>query len=416
MAKKNAAAAAPAPAPVEEEVIAIEEGTLVRFVGYDESVPKDERILEEGQELTVTAIGAEGDDEAIFVSIDNPDFNPKKKEHPETNPKTLEVQVLATEIEVIEEEAEEEEEAAEAEAAAPAPAPAPAKATKGASKATTKAADKAPAKGAGKGAGKGTGKAVTKKAADRAAEAAEAIDPDALPDLETEDETVANLVAENEGNLLAVAQELEQAAAISEYQLGGILYHLKKSGEYKTVEDGAYDKDGGWAEFIPAYFNVQYRKAQYLIEIYVAFSQRGIENAAEVVAGMGWSKASKIAKPLMDEEVDADELIEAANTNTVEDLSEVVKSISHEGGEKGTKGEKVKKITFKLRLVHDDAAAAETMMAAAQEKLGVKDPADAFMVILTEWYQNNVKVEAAPKATAKAAAKKTAVKRAAATA
>jgi hypothetical protein len=222
------------------------------------------------------------------------------------------------------------------------------------------------------------------------------------------------LVAENEGNLTAIAQELEVQSATSEYHLGGVLYHIKKSGEYKTVDDGAYDKDGGWNEYVQTYFNVQYRKAQYLIEIYTAFSLKNITDAASVVAQMGWSKAAKIARPMLDG-FDAEELIEAASNNTVEDLSTIVKETTHEGGSAGTKGDRINKITIKFRLANDDAVTANSVLTQAMEELGVKDIADALMVILTDYAANNQRGaeseadEAQQRAPAarKAAAKKT---------
>ncbi len=419
MAPKSAPkAAAPAPAPAEAEgEFVIDVGVQVQFLGYGPDVPEPDRFLEEGQVLTISAFGEGEEEGAIFATFENPDFNPKKKEHPDTNPKLIETQVLDTEIGPVDEEQEPEVEpevvapavkgkattkaAAKGEAAAPAPA------AKG--KATTKAA---PAAAKGKAATK-----TAKKVADKAAELEEAADPDALPDLETEDATVAALVAENEGNLLSVAQELEGQAAMSEYHLGGILFHIKKSGEYLTLEKGVYDVEKGWQQFLADYFNTGYRKAQYLIEIYTAFSLAAREDAAEVVAAMGWSKAAKIARPMLDG-YDADELIEAANTNTVEDLSEVVKETVSEGGTKGTKGEKVVKLTVKFRLVEDDATTADTILKAAQEQLGLKDVGEAFMVILTDWYNDHVaagevaETEVATQAAPKAAAKKAAGRKA----
>lgn len=441
MAPKSAKAAAPAPATAEVEEFTIEVGTQVQFLGYGPDVPESDRLIDEGAILEVTAIGAEDDPEAIFVTIPNPDFNPKKKENAETNPKMIEVNVLDTEIGPVEEVAGDEVEQAEAEAApapavkgkattkaaakaaAEAPAPVAAKgkaATKTAAKSAPAAEEAAPAKGKGKGKAaaatdlKSAKKSAAKKVAEKVAEAEEQVDPDALPDLEQEDETVATMVAEREGELTLLAQELEQQAATSEYQLGGVLYHLKKSGEYLEMDDGAYNVDGGWQEFLATYFNVQYRKAQYLIEMYVAFSQRNIENAAEVVAAMGWSKASKIAKPLL-QGYDADELIEAANNNTVEDLSTVVKEMVSEGGTRGTAGEKVAKLTIKFRLVNDDAVTAQGILAQAQEQLGVKDVGDAFMQILIDWANDHgvaVGAEEEQAAQAAPAPRKTAGKRA----
>jgi len=390
MANKSAKAAAPAPASEEAEFV-IDVGVKVQFLGYGPDVPESERFIPEGTILTISAFGEDGAEDAgaIYATMPNPDFNSKKKEHPETNPALVETQVLDSEIGPVEEAAEVAEEVAEevaTPAAKEAPAPRKTAATKTAGKAV-KTASKADTKADTKAVTTKTPTAKAKKTVER--EIPTVTDTDELPDLETEDETVRALVEENAGNLVAIAQELEAKAATSEYHLGGVLYHVKKSGEYKEIEDGAYAGEGGWREFIESYFNVKYRKAQYLIEIYQAFSTKNIENAAEIVAGMGWSKAAKIANPLLND-YDADELIEAANTNTVEDLSTLVKEIKTEGGTRGTAGEKVTRLTMKFRLVQDDATTAETILKAAMEQQGTTDPGDALMTILVDWYNNNV--------------------------
>lgn len=389
MANKPAKAAAPV--IPEEAEFAIDVGVKVQFLGYGPDVPEAERFIPEGTILTISAFGEDGAEDAgaIYATMPNPDYNPKKKEHPDTNPALVETQVLDSEIGPVAEEAA----AAEvAEVATPAPRKTASKtAGKTAAKTAPKAAEPAPAKSTTK---KGAKAAETTKAAPKTAKktADRQVDPegsDELPDLETEDETVRALVEENAGNLVAVAQDLEAQAATREYHLGGVLYHVKKSGEYKTIEDGAYAGEGGWRLFIESYFNVKYRKAQYLIEIYQAFSSKNIENAAEIVAGMGWSKAAKIANPLLND-YDADELIEAANTSTVEDLSTLVKEIKTEGGTRGEAGEKVTRLTVKFRLVQEDATTADTILKAAMEQQGTTDPGDAFMTILVDWYNNNI--------------------------
>lgn len=389
MANKSAKATA-APAAAEAAEFAIEEGTKVRFLGYGPDVPEEDRVIPEGAELTISGFGADGTEEegAIFATFANPDFNPKKKEHPDTNSRLIETQVLDTEIgplDVEESATKAADKAADKAAAKPAAKSAPAKAAT-TKPANTKAADKAEAADKVSSKGKGKGKAVAKKVAEQEVSAKTS---DELPDLDNEDETVRALVEENEGNLVAIAQDLEAQAATSEYHLGGVLYHIKKSGEYKTIDDGAYAGEGGWRDFMEAYFNTKYRKGQYLIEIYQAFSLKGIENAAEIVAGMGWSKAAKIANPILND-YDPDELIEAANTNTVEDLSTVIKELKSEGGTAGTAGERVPKLTIKFRLVAEDATTADTILKAAMEQQGVTDAGEAFMTILVDWYNNNI--------------------------
>lgn len=395
---KSAAKAAPAPAPAVEEEAVIEVGSQVRFLGYPDDTPDDERVLEEGAVYEVVGFSepAEGEEAGNpLVSLENPDFNPKKKEHPETNPRAFEVEVFAEEVELVTgEEADEEagEGQAEAEAAAPAPAPAKGKA----------AAKAAPAKAT---TAKGKGKAAEPPAEEQAEPEVDILDSV----LENEDPEVIALVEGSE-DLIATAQELDQQAATTEYQLGGILYHIRRDKLYLAVEGGqeAYGENGGFEKFLQEYFNIEYRKAMYLIKIYVAFQSAGIEDAATKVATMGWSKAAKIAPLMLKGEESGqtpDQLVELASESTVSDLAEAIKDSQRVGGSPGTV---VKRVTLRLRYLEEDGAAMENMLNAAKDQLGVKDIAAAALQIVQEWaaeHGGKQVTTATAKPAAKAAAK-----------
>lgn len=407
MAKHKAA-----PAPAAEEVDGeIEVGSLVVFQGYDEATPEEERVLEEGEVYTVVQLPEQdGDDMTGYIlQAPNPEFNSKKKAHPENNPEFLEVEVFEEEIVLADagEEEEAEEEAEEEEAPAPtkgkakaAPAKA-APAEKASAKGKAAAAEKAPVKGKGKAE---AAKPAKGKVAAKAEPEPEVTDE--LPDLENEDESVLALIDGAE-DLVAVAQELESEVAGTEWRLGGILYHIKKDGGYQELDE-KYKENGGWALFIQDYFNIDYRKAQYLLDIYVTFTQAGIENPGEVVARLGWTKASKITKPMAligegEIEGSVDDLIENAENNSVSDLSAIIKETFSIGGS-STPGEKKTRITLKYRYVEEEAKVVEATILAAAEKFGCK-PEEALLQVLADWAgENSVKVAAAAKAPAKAAA------------
>lgn len=401
MATKGKAAAKAAPAPAAEEVIEVGVGTQIVFLGYDETVPEEDRFLTENTIYEVVEIDAETGNP--LVEIENPHFDKKKKEHPDTNPKLVQVDLLPTEFEIATEEdlagadgAVEEQ----AEAAAPAPAPAPsrAKATPPAAKTATKPATKTAAKPAAAPKGK------------QAEEAEEPTDPDALPDLDNEDPDVVAIVEQaGEDGLIAAAQELDQQVGQSEWQLGGLLFHIRKAKAHHTLKNEKgkvikdYQENGGFEKFVQEYFNIEYRKAMYLIEIYKNFTLAGIENPAEVVARIGWTKAQKIAKPLLLEDANATELVELAETSTAADLSVALKEQVTVGATK-TGGEKKKRTTFKLRMFEEEAASAEAILERVKEELGVKDIADAFMHILAEYEANSGGEAAAEEAPAQRAA------------
>lgn len=413
--KKVAAKAAPAPAPVaapepQDEGVTLEVGTKVKFLGYAPDTAEDEQVLTEGEVYEVAGF-TEADDSGAsnpILAFANPEFNAKKKEHPETNPRMLEVEVFAEELEIAEE-AEEEAEAAPAPVAAKKAAPA-------------KAAVAAPAKGkaaAAAPAGKGKKAPAAAKPPKAPKPVAEPVDPDAVPTLETEDAEVIALV-EGSPDLIVTAQELEASMAASEFQLGGVLYHIKKNKAHHALLDDAgkplldYQSPGGFEKFLQEFFTIEYRKAMYLIDIYVNFNMAGIENAAARVAQIGWTKASKIARHMNTVGNKAEDLLTLAEENTVADLSKAIMETVHVGG---TKGEPVKRLTLKFRYLENDAATVNSILETAKAQFGVKDVGDALLQIVTEWAQEHgggtVAAKAAPAQRAAApAAKKVAAKRA----
>ena len=392
--KKTAAAPAPAPAPApaaaEEGEATMDVGTNINFLGYDESVPAEEQYLTAGETYTIAGFTEpNGDDPNAedydaggdpYVMIANPSYNPKARESA-ANPKQIAIPVYEGEYELAAEE--------------PAPAPAPAAKTAPKKAAPAPAAKTAPAKTA------------PKKAAPAPAEPAEPDgeqeDPDAMPDLEGEDEEVLALV-NGERDLIEVAQELEATAATSEYRLGGVLFHIKKNKTYQNVEGGAqYAEKGGFGTFLKDYFNIEYRKAMYLIDIYVAFTQAQIENPAEAVARMGWAKASKIARPMQLEGASATDLVALAESNTLADLSTAIKEQVEVGGTR-TPGTKATRTTLKFRLLEAEGAAVVQTLEAVQSAQSLKDIGEALVYIVNDWAANNVGTAAAAAAPRQGAA------------
>lgn len=404
--KPKAAPAAKQEVPAEEDAV-LAVGSKVKFLGYGEEVDEADRILVVDEIYEITSFTpAEGDDPGgdPVVTIPNPDFNSKKKEHPESNPKTLDIQVFGEEVEFFEEEAEEAEVVAPAKAVAGKAKAAPAKAVAAPAKAVpAKAAKAAPAK---------TAPAKT-KAVPKAEKVPEPDAPDVLDTvLENEDAEVVALV-EGSDDLIATAQELESKAATTEYQFGGILYHIRKEKKFLEVDGGdQYAEKGGFEKFLQEYFNVEYRKAMYLIKIYIAFNVAGVEDASGVVAAMGWTKASKIAPLMLLEGQKPDELIELANSSTVNDLSTAIMDSKRIGG---APGEAKKRLTLRFRFFEEEAASLNAILDAAKDQLALKDVGEAMSHIIQEWASEHgggeVSKDAAPKQTAAPAKKVPAAKK-----
>lgn len=353
----------------------IEVGSKVKFLGYSEEVADDQQFLAEGEEYTVCEVHPE--EESLSVSIDNPDYNPKKKES-DTNSKTIVIDVFNDEIEAVvvkgkpaakgkskpvveaeEEEAEEEAPVAKAK---------PAKG-KPAAKVDTK-----PAKGKTKEAAAAKGKPAKGKLKEKAEKVEKS--EEELPTLEDEDEEILQLVSDSD-DLIALADELVEEGAAIDYRLGGVLFHIRANKDYKDIKP-EYAERGGFSLFVKEHLNIEYRKAMYLIDIYYSFNKFGIDGAK--VAELGWTKCSKIAAVMTED--NAEDLVELAETSSVSELSDTIKE-SYVGGTKET--EKRRKVTFKFRLWDDQAAAVEDILQAAASALGYKDLSDCFEHIVTEW-------------------------------
>jgi len=396
-------------------------GGTVKFLGYQDDVPADEQVLEEGKVYTVVEVNPE--DKSLVLETENPDFNPKKKES-ESNPQTLMVDVFEDEVEEVEDESEEEADEDEAEEApkakaAPAKAKAKAKAApveeeaeeeeeeeeeeeapKAKAKAKPAAKAKTAAKPAAKAAAKAKPAAKAKVAAKKAAPSSKAEKPEEVeqyPALESEDEEITALV-EGAESVLELAEELVEEGAELDYKLGGVLYHVRLSKEYQSL-DARYAENGGFGLYVKERLNVEYRKAMYLIDIYYKFNLFGID--AEKVKEIGWTKASKIAAVMSED--NAEELVELAEKSTVADLQDTIKEDYVEKGGSKTAGEKKKRVTFKFRLFEDQASLVTEVLNTVAKDMGVKDLSAAFEHIVAEWAAENLNLK--PAAKAKTAAK-----------
>ena len=372
-------------------------GDNVTFKGYSDDVPEAEQMLTAGTTYEVVDVNA--DEESLGVQIDNPDFNPKKKES-DANQKLLVVDVFFDEVDAV-------EQAAEAAPAARTRPTAKAKAAEEAPVAKGKA--KAAPAAKGKAAPAAKGKAVAKPKAAKEAPA-EVDESEALPALEEEDADIVELITD--ADLVELASEMVNDAEVLNYKLGGILYHLRLGKSYQEV-DKKYAVKGGWQLFIEEQIpGLGYRKAMNLIDIYYEVNLHGIDPAK--VQQIGWAKMAKIAQVMTAE--NAEELVELAETSTVAVLTDTIKESYKEVG--GTAGEKRKKIMFKFRLWEDQATGVDEIIKATQESMGFKDPSDAFEHIVMEWAAEhplepkNAAAKAPAKATAAPAAAKAPVAKA----
>lgn len=392
----------------------VKKGQMVTFKGYAEAPEEGDALLTEGEQYEVVEVNAK--EKAVVVRIDNPDFNAKKKES-EENPKTILLDIFEEEFTVPK---------AAAKAAAKA-APAKAAPAKGKKAAAVEAADededaddgddaedadeveeeapKAKAKAPAKKAAAKTPakKAAAKKAAPKAkvkakAEEADEVDADPYSDLdeEHEDQEIVGLVNDAD-DILELAKEVSEEASAIEYKLGGVLFHVRKTGAYKELDE-RYKEKGGFSLYVLEQLNVEYRKAMYLLDIYYKWNKFGLDSAK--VASIGWAKAAKIAAVMTEDT--AEELLELAENNTVADLVENIKTSYKEVG--GVKGEKKTLKLFKFKLFEDQAASVEEVLNSVAAAMEFKTLDQAFEHIVMEWAAEHPITDAAPaKAKGKAA-------------
>ncbi len=391
---------------------AFEQGQEVVFTGFtaesEDEYPDNAELLEEGEVYEVAQITESEDNETAFLlRAENPEFDPDSRQS-KKNPSHILVDVFADEIsgdvpesdeeeeedeDVEDEEDEEDEDEEDEEEEEPAR-----KVTKKKGKKKAKAKKKGKAKKKTK---KKKGKKISTRADD---EDEEEVDPD-LKDMiilteEEEDQEILELVNAAD-DVVELAQEYAEEAMATDYKLGGILYHVKISKAYKEVNKGAYSGKGGWADFVSNELNLEYRKAQYLVDIYAKFNKYGV--GGDVVAELGWTKAAQVSRVM--DEGNAAELVELAQASSVEDLKDTVRETYAVKG--GTPGERVKRITLKYRLAEEAGQIIAEYMNAAAESLGYDNPSEVFQHVITEWAEEHLDVAVTRKAkrTAKKALK-----------
>lgn len=415
-------------------------GTKVLFTGFtaesDKDLPPNHEALDEGQRYELTGFTPEDDknEASAVLAAPNPDFNPQKRASSKANPREVGVVVFLDEFAVskddeqgeeeepaiqvvsqstVDEEeidlSSEEDQAAEEEVAAAPPAK---KVTKAAARkaAAEKKAAAAEAKAAAAEKKATTKKTTTKKAttkkattkkavAKKASAPVDEIDED-LKDLVTfedgqEDEEIVALVEEAGDNLCELVEGIAEETAQSEFRLGGVLYHTRKSKAFRKIKDGEYDVPSGFGFYVQAELSLGYRKAMNLIQIYQQFTLHGL--GADEVSLIKWTKASLIASRLNSDDELSEEslnrLLEIAEDSSADDLRSTIKeSFSKKNGEAD---EMVRKVTFKFRLTEDEAAAVQTVMEEAKKMLNTKDDAAAFAHIALEWASDNLGVAGA---------------------
>lgn len=386
-----------------ENAALLKQGDKVVFTEFavesEDEYPENHECLEEGMAYEIAQVNPQSNDDDLSYTVlaPNPNFDSSKRASKKANPEFVEVVLYHDECVPAKQEAE-----------------------KPAATVTKKTATKKTA----------TKKTVAKKKTSKPKpkedeevndeDLVDEYDPHKDPELakmilleeSEEDADVMAMVGEVETDegLVELAKDQADEANLADYRLGGILYHIRVSGLHKKIDEGIYDiKRKGWEKFIQDKIGIEYRKAHYLIDIYTKFNKYGI--SGDVVAEIGWTKASKISAVMTGK--NATKLVRIAQTSTVEELKEAIRQYKGDS-EKNV----VPKTTMKYRVDEDAGEALEEIFEQAEEYFDNDDHNVIFERIVVEWAQDHLSVSGVKKATSKQAAvnkkvasKKTAVRK-----
>lgn len=176
----------------------------------------------------------------------------------------------------------------------------------------------------------------------------------------------------------------ELALTINEhyFDVGCVLYHLKETDTYKTIEGNKYysDKHSKWKQFCEEKLSISYRTAQYWLSIYRYFGEMGISR--DKLQELGWSKAKEIVD-ITEDPVLLDEILDKAKDMTIDQLRAYIADFKVEEPGEVTK---FKKFAFSLPAMQSEHA--EEIINAATRACG-NDMNEGFWKILVEWYQQN---------------------------
>ena len=192
---------------------------------------------------------------------------------------------------------------------------------------------------------------------------------------------------------ISLLQELSQESSNLDYQIGGIIYHIRVDGAYKEI-DPRYSENKGFEMFCEEMLNIGYRKAMYLSRVYSVWNKYGFDKA--LIDEHGWSKASAIAEKTTDE--NAKDIIKVLeNPGTVEEVKATIKESFAKVGQKHEGGEIVRRKTFKFRIEEGEADAVENYLEMAAQEMDTEDLNRVFANIVTEYAQDHLDMDAVKK-------------------
>lgn len=203
------------------------------------------------------------------------------------------------------------------------------------------------------------------------------------------------------------AQRLYEKHNESGFYLGGMLAHLYygiNGQSYRELADEYKDEKDGWNKFCQDKFGFGARKGRGFVSIYMQFSRiPGID--VKRLESVGWSKLDIIAPSVTEE--NADELLKEAETSTVNELRDTIRTQYAAGSADGRRTrERVTRVKCgPFSLEGDQAELIKDIFKAATKEHGIEDGNQLFFHIVTSWAVENLNSARIKKAAQKAATK-----------
>jgi hypothetical protein len=188
----------------------------------------------------------------------------------------------------------------------------------------------------------------------------------------------------SEQDALDAAKALVTQAEETYFTLGGVLAHIYYEGIFKSA---GFTGKRGFADYVENELGVQYRKAMYLIDIYVTFRKLGVDERR--LTQVGWSKAKNLTKYATAENVE--ELLDMAERSTRNEMDEHLRT-SYVDGETGV-GERTRRTTVKFTLFADQAETVTRALDEAKQMADNDSPEVALEYICAEWLSMSAGIE-----------------------
>ena len=194
-------------------------------------------------------------------------------------------------------------------------------------------------------------------------------------------------IAEDGDDAIAAAKRLVETAEKTYYTLGGVLAVISRKNLHEGVKvkgEFPYQGQPGFKQFCLDHLGVDYRKAQYLINIYEAFTNAGLTEAK--IGSIGWSKARHLVAILEAEPDAAEKWIETAKASSTDQVIEAVKTrLEKIGAKQHGNSRKTRTVTCKFVVHEDEGKVVQEALAMAKEQGDLKDDSEAFAYIVKEW-------------------------------